>query len=127
VLSLAAVRATLEHVLTDEAFERMIALGERFERGVQEAIEASALPWHVTRLGARVEYLFRSERPVTGSDAAAGGDHLLDRLIHLYALNRGILLTPFHNMALMSPATSETDVDRHTEVFGEAARELVGA
>ena len=127
VLSLAAVRATLEHVLTDNAFERMIALGERFEHGVQEAIDTNSLSWHVTRLGARVEYLFRPERPVTGSDAAAGGDHLLDRLIHLYALNRGILLTPFHNMALMSPATSETDVDRHTEVFGEAARELVGA
>ena len=46
--------------------------------------------------------------------------------IHLYALNRGILLTPFHNMALMSPATTEADVDRHTEVFAEAARELAG-
>jgi glutamate-1-semialdehyde 2,1-aminomutase len=63
---------------------------------------------------------------VTGSDAAAGADHLLDRLIHLYCLNRGILLTPFHNMALMSPATTDEDVDRHTEVFSEAARELTG-
>jgi glutamate-1-semialdehyde 2,1-aminomutase len=126
VLSLAAVRATLEHVLTDEGFARMIDLGERFERGVQEAIDGNALPWHVTRLGCRVEYLFRPDRPVTGSEAAAGGDHLLDRLIHLYALNRGILLTPFHNMALMSPATTEADVDLHTEVFGAAARELAG-
>ena len=124
VLSLAAVRATLEHVLTDEAFVRMIVLGERFEQGVQGVIDASGLPWHVTRLGCRVEYLFRPERPVTGSDAAAGGDHLLDRLIHLYALNRGVLLTPFHNMALMSPATTEADVDLHTEVFGEIAGEL---
>jgi glutamate-1-semialdehyde aminotransferase len=72
----------------------------------------------------RVEYLFRPERPVTGSDAAAGGDPLLDRLLHLYALNRGVLLTPFHNMALMSPATTEADVDLHTEVFGEIAGEL---
>ena len=126
VLSLAAVQATLEHVLTDGAFARMIELGERFERGVQEAIDAHGLPWHVTRLGCRVEYLFRAERPVTGSDAAAGADGLLDRLIHLYALNRGILLTPFHNMALMSPATTEADVDRHTEVFAEAAAELTG-
>jgi len=124
VLSLAATRATLSEVLTDEAFERMIALGERFERGVAEAIERHGLPWHVTRLGCRVEYLFRAERPRTGSDAAAGGNALLDRLIHLYALNRGILLTPFHNMALMSPATTEEDVDRHTAVFNEAAREL---
>jgi glutamate-1-semialdehyde 2,1-aminomutase len=126
VLSLAAVRATLEHVLTEEAFGRMIALGERFEEGVQAVIDEFSLPWHVTRLGCRVEYLFRPERPMTGSDAAAGGDHLLDRLIHLYALNRGVLLTPFHNMALMSPATTEEDVDRHTEVFGELAGELTG-
>ena len=124
-LSLAAVRATLTHVLTDEAFARMIALGERFEQGVAETIAAHELPWHVTRLGCRVEYLFRAERPRTGSEAAAGVDHRLDRLIHLYALNRGVLLTPFHNMALMSPATTEADVDRHTEVFGEAVSELM--
>jgi glutamate-1-semialdehyde 2,1-aminomutase len=125
VLSLAATRATLAEVLTDEAFERMIALGERFESGVAGAIERHGLPWHVTRLGCRVEYLFRPERPRNGSEAAAGGDPELDRLIHLYALNRGILLTPFHNMALMSPATTEADVDVHTAVFDEAARELV--
>ena len=84
-------------------------------------IERHGLPWHVTRLGCRVEYLFRPERPRDGSEAAAGGDPLLDRLIHLYALNRGILLTPFHNMALMSPTTTEADVDLHTEVFDQAA------
>jgi glutamate-1-semialdehyde 2,1-aminomutase len=124
VLSLAATRATLAEVLTDEAFERMIALGEHFEAGVADAIDRHGLPWHVTRLGCRVEYLFRPERPRTGSEAAAGGNALLDRLIHLYALNRGILLTPFHNMALMSPATTEADVDLHTTVFDEAAGEL---
>jgi glutamate-1-semialdehyde 2,1-aminomutase len=124
VLSLAATHATLAEVLTDAAFERMIALGDRFEAGVADAIERHGLPWHVTRIGCRVEYLFRSERPRNGSEAAAGGDAKLDRLIHLYALNRGILLTPFHNMALISPATTEKDVDRHTEVFEEAAREL---
>ena len=125
-LSLAAIRATLSEVLTDEAFARMIELGERFEQGVASAIADAGIPWHVTRLGCRVEYLFRPERPRTGSEAAAGTDHLLDRLMHLYMLNRGILLTPFHNMALMSPATSEADVDRHTEVFREAVAEIVG-
>jgi glutamate-1-semialdehyde 2,1-aminomutase len=124
VLSLAAMRATLADVLTDDAFARMITLGERFERGVAEAIERHGLPWHVTRLGCRVEYLFSRERPRSGSEAAAGGDPELDRLTHLYALNRGILLTPFHNMALMSPATTEEDVDAHTAVFDEAAQEL---
>ena len=124
VLSLAAMRATLGEVLTDAAFERMIALGERFEAGVEEVIERHDLPWHVTRIGCRAEYLFRREPPQNGSEAAAGADPELDRLAHLWALNRGILLTPFHNMALMCPATSEEDVDRHTEVFGELAAAL---
>jgi glutamate-1-semialdehyde aminotransferase len=127
VLSLAAMRATLDEVLTDDAFARMIELGERFEAGVQSSIDEHALPWHVTRLGCRVEYLFRPERPRNGSEAAAGGDTLLDRLVHLWALNRGILLTPFHNMALMSPATTAADVDRHTEVFAEVAAAIAAA
>ncbi|HEY2936448.1 MAG TPA: aspartate aminotransferase family protein [Gaiellaceae bacterium] len=127
VLSLAAMRATLAEVLTDAAFARMIQLGERFEAGVQSAIDRHELPWHVTRLGCRVEYLFRPERPRTGAEAAAGAHAELDRFVHLYALNRGILLTPFHNMALMSPATTEEDVDRHTAVFEEATAELATA
>jgi glutamate-1-semialdehyde 2,1-aminomutase len=124
VLSLAAMRATLGEVLTDEAFAQMIALGGRFEAGVQGVIERHRLPWHVTRIGCRVEYLFRPDRPRTGSDAADGGDPLLDRLAHLWALNRGILLTPFHNMALMCPSTTEEDVELHTEVFDQLARAL---
>lgn len=124
VLSLVAMRATLEHVLDEPAYAHMIRLGERFEAGVAAMIAEHDLPWHVTRLGCRAEYLFRPERPRTGAEAAAGIDHALDRLIHLYALNRGVLLTPFHNMALMSPATTEEDVDRHTAVFGDAVAEL---
>jgi glutamate-1-semialdehyde 2,1-aminomutase len=125
-LSLAAMRATLENVLTDEAFERMIALGERFEAGVGEVISDREVPWHVTRLGCRVEYAFRSTPPRNGSEAAASQDHDLERFLHLHALNRGILMTPFHNMALISPATTTDDVDRHTDVFAEAVRELFG-
>ena len=124
VLSLAAMRATLSAVLTQEAFDRMTSLGARFEAGVAGVIERQGLPWHVTRLGCRVEYLFRPDPPRTGSEAAAGGDPELDRFIHLYLLNRSILMTPFHNMALMSPATTEADVDTHTAVFDEAAQEL---
>jgi glutamate-1-semialdehyde 2,1-aminomutase len=125
-LSLAAMRATLENVLTEEAFARMIALGERFEAGVREGIEASRLPWHVTRLGCRVEYAFSAVEPRDGGEAAAATDRDLDRFLHLHALNRGILMTPFHNMALMSPATTAEDVDRHTEAFAEAIGDLVG-
>jgi glutamate-1-semialdehyde 2,1-aminomutase len=119
-LSLAATRATLERVLTDEAFERMIALGARFESGVNDAIAAHGAPWHATRLGCRVEYGFRESPPRNGSEAAATTDRELERFLHLHALNRGILMTPFHNMALMCPATTEADVDDHTRAFGEA-------
>jgi glutamate-1-semialdehyde aminotransferase len=125
-LSLAAIRATLGEVLTDEAFARMIPLAERWTAGVEQAVAEAALPWHVTRLGCRAEYLFGPNRPRNGTEAHAAGDFLLERYMHLHALNRGVLLTPFHNMALMSPATTEADVDRHTETFAEAARELVG-
>ncbi len=126
-LSLAAMRATLAEVLTDEAFERMVELGERFEAGVQGVIESRGLPWHVTRIGCRVEYLFRPDVARNGAMAAAGQDEDLDTLIHLYMLNRGVLMTPFHNMSLMSPATTAADVDRHSEVFAQAADELIGA
>ncbi len=123
-LSLAAMRATLAEVLTDEAFARMIPLAERWTSGVEEAIAEAGLPWHVTRLGCRAEYLFGPDRPRDGTEAHAAGNFALERYMHLHALNRGVLLTPFHNMALMSPATSEADVDRHTEAFREAVHEL---
>jgi glutamate-1-semialdehyde 2,1-aminomutase len=113
-------------VLTDEAFARMIPLAERWTDGVQGVIDAHGLPWSVTRLGARAEYWFLPERPRDGGTAAAGVDHALDAYMHLHAMNRGILLTPFHNMALMAPSTTEADVDRHTEVFAAAVAELVG-
>ncbi len=124
-LSLAAVRATLGEVLTEEAFERMIALGRRFESAVAETIAEHELPWSVTRLGCRAEYMFQATPPRTGAEAAAALDPELDALLHLYMLNRGVLLTPFHMMALMSPATTEAHVDRHTEAFREATAELV--
>ena len=124
-LSLAAMRATLEHVLTDEAFSRMISLAERWTDGVKGAIERFGLPWEVQRLGARAEYWFCPWPPRNGGDAAAADDHELAQFMHLFALNRGVLLTPFHNMALMCPATVEGDVDLHTGVFEEAAAELV--
>jgi glutamate-1-semialdehyde 2,1-aminomutase len=125
-LSLHAMRATLENVLTEKAYGRMIPLAERFTAGVEDAIGERHLPWHITRLGCRAEYLFQPDRPRNGSEAAARTDDELDAFMHLYALNRGILLTPFHNMALMSPTTTLEDVDRHSKVFGDAADELIG-
>jgi glutamate-1-semialdehyde 2,1-aminomutase len=123
-LSLAAMRATLEKVLTQKAFDHMIPLAERWTAGVQNAIHEFDVPWHVTRLGCRAEYLFSRTRPRNGTEAHDAMDFELERFMHLYAMNRGILLTPFHNMALMSPATKEEHIDRHTAVFREALKAL---
>jgi glutamate-1-semialdehyde 2,1-aminomutase len=123
-LSLAAMRATLEHILTPQTFAHMIPLAQRFAHGVAEAISMSGLPWHVMRLGCRSEYLFHPHPPRNGGEAAAAADFELERFMHLYALNRGVLLTPFHNMALMSPATTEADIDLHTRIFAAAVKEL---
>jgi glutamate-1-semialdehyde 2,1-aminomutase len=119
-LSLAAVRATLGDVLTEPAFERMIALAKRWEEGVDGVIRGHDVPWHVTRLGCRSEYQFMPEAPRNGAEQHAHSDIELARFMHLWAMNRGVLMTPFHNMALMSPETSIADVDRHTEVFADA-------
>ncbi|HEX6586583.1 MAG TPA: transaminase [Solirubrobacterales bacterium] len=125
-LSLAAIRATLEEVLTDAAFDRMIRVAERYETGVNEVIAARRVPWHATRLGCRVEYHFRPNPPRNGSEAIAADDAMLGRYMHLHALNRGILLTPFHNMALICPETTDADIDLHTAAFDEAVATLVG-
>jgi glutamate-1-semialdehyde 2,1-aminomutase len=122
-LALAAVRATLSVALREEDFAVAIPLAERFTAGVAGVIEHSGLPWHVQRLGCRAEYWF-CPPPRTGAEAAAAVDEELDGFMHLWAFNRGILLAPFHNMALFSPHHSEADVDRHTSVFGDAVAAL---
>jgi glutamate-1-semialdehyde 2,1-aminomutase len=104
----------------------MIPMAERWTAGVEKVIKDFGLPWHVTRLGCRAEYLFGPNEPKNGTEAHDAMDFELERFMHLYAMNRGILLTPFHNMALMSPATGPDDVDYHSKVFREAVRELAG-
>lgn len=123
-LSIAAMKATLQHVLTDEFYARSVHLQERFTSGVESVIKEFDLPWIVKQLGNRSEYWFRPTPPRTGGEAFAAIDHDLDRYMHLFALNRGILLTPFHNMALLSPDSTEADVDYHTKVFREAVISL---
>lgn len=122
-LSTAAMRATLGEVLTPEAFDRMIALASRYTAGVQETLDALDLPWSISQLGARAEYRFARPAPSTGEASAAAADPDLEAYLHLALCNRGILLTPFHNMALMCPTTTEADVDLHTATF----RDVVGA
>ena len=124
-LSVAAARATLEHVLTDSAFAQMTALATRFTDAVTKVIEAHDLPWSISQLGARAEYRFVRPAPRDGTSSARAADADLEDYLHLYLANRGVLLTPFHNMALMSPATTAADVDHHSQVFEAAVAELL--
>ncbi len=125
-LSVAAMKATLGEVLTDDAFATMIDTATTFTTGVQTLFDAHALPWSINQLGARAEYRFASPYPRNGTDAAGAADGELEDYLHLYLANRGILLTPFHNMALMCPTTTTADVDRHHEAFEAAIVELLG-
>jgi glutamate-1-semialdehyde 2,1-aminomutase len=122
-LSTAAMRATLGEVLTEDAFAHMTTLATAFTEGVQATLDELDVPWSISQLGARAEYRFARPAPTTGEASAAAADEQLDAYMHLAMVNRGILMTPFHNMALMCPETSRDDVDRHTQVF----REVVGA
>ena len=118
-------RATLGEVLTEAAFEAMMALCDRFVAGVRAVLDERAVPWSIAQLGARAELAFTPDPPRSGGASAALHDSALEDALHLFLLNRGVMITPFHNMALMSPATTEADVDRHTEVFAEAVAALV--
>jgi glutamate-1-semialdehyde 2,1-aminomutase len=125
-LALAAVRATLSTTLRAPDFERMIPLAERWEAGVRDVTEECGLQWSVTRLGCRAEY-WPGSGDRTAAEAAAMSDDEATEYVHLHALNRNILLTPFHNMALMCPETTADDVDRHTSVFREALHNVASA
>ncbi len=123
-LAMAAVKATLSSTLRAADFAQMIPLATEWASGVRATIERHDLPWHVQQLGGRAEYWF-CPPPRDGAAAAAAIDHELDDFMHLWAVNRCILLTPFHNMALMSPHHTTADVELHTEVFAQAVEHLL--
>ena len=123
-VSMAGIRATLSEVLTPEVYPGMIDRATEWTAGVQAAIDEFGAPWQVTQLGCRAEYSFRASAPRDGREAADADDFELQQYLHLHALNRGVLMTPFHNMALMCPATTSADVDRHTVAFREAVASL---
>ena len=126
MLALAAMRACLTEVMTDEAYRHMFALADRLADGFEAAVAAAGLDWSVTRLGARAELIFRKEPLRTGAEAAASMDGDLEHAIHLYLLNRGFLVTPFHNMTLVSPATQAADVDGLVAATGDVLLQLAG-
>ena len=124
-MSLAAMRAVLGEVLTDDVFGPMQDLATLFASGVQSTIDGYNLPWSISQLGARCEYRFSNPAPKSGGESLKSSDPLLEDYLHLYCINRGILITPFHNMALMCPATTRAQVLSHDAVFLDAVRELV--
>jgi len=126
-LTLAAVRATLADVLTADAFELMIGLSTRYTAGVDMMIARYGLPWSISQLGARAEYRFTKPAPRNGTESHRATDVELENFLHVFLVNRGVLLTPFHNMALMCPDTTSADVDEHLEVLNAAVETLAGA
>lgn len=125
-LAASAIKATLETVLTEKAYSSMIAMAKRFEEGILSVIEEKQLPWSVIRLGSRLEYLFTQDLPKNGEEAYnAFHDNELHTYMHLAMMNEGIMITPFHNMALMCPQTAEEDVDKHTEVFRKIVERII--
>ena len=125
-LSMAGIRATLTEVLTEKAFEKMEKISIEWTRAVQAVIDEFNVPWQVSQLGCRAEYSFRSTAPRTGKEAADADDFALQQYLQLHAINRGVLMTPFHNMALISPETTLEDVSRHNLHFNEAVKALFG-
>jgi glutamate-1-semialdehyde 2,1-aminomutase len=125
VLSTAAMRATLGEVLTEENFAHMIGLATRFTQGVESVLEKYDVPWTIAQLGARAEYRFCSPAPRNGTESAAVHDDDIEEYLHLFLSNRGVLITPFHNMALMCPQTSAADVDLHSQLFEAAVAQIV--
>lgn len=123
-LAMAALRACLEQLMTPAAYGHMIAMAERLEDGLEQLIAAEELPWHVQRVGARLEVGFTREPPRTGRQSLAGLPPLLPEAIRLYLLNRGIVITPFHNMMLMSPVTPAAGVDRLGSAWAQCLTDL---
>ncbi|MEE2980242.1 MAG: transaminase [Pseudomonadota bacterium] len=120
-LAMRAMAASLENVMTDEAYAHMTEQATRLADGVSDIIAARDLDWGIGRLGARIEYRFHGREPANATEAQAGDDPDLDRLFRLYFLNRGILLTIFYNVSLVSPETSAADIDRHNDLFAKFA------
>jgi glutamate-1-semialdehyde 2,1-aminomutase len=124
-LAISAMHAMLGQVITHDAYRHMLELARRLVSGIGGVIATHRLPWHVTNVGARVEFVCAEKPPTNGSEARAAMHHPLEAAIHLALVNRGILLAPFHNMMLLSPVTTEGQVDRLVFELGNAVGELI--
>jgi glutamate-1-semialdehyde 2,1-aminomutase len=125
-MQFACLRATLDQVMTAKAYARMEKGAARLEQGLSEAIARHGAPWHVVRVGARVEFICASGPLRNGTEAAAAHQPRVESVIHTMLLNRGCLIAPFHNMMLVSPATKKRQIDHLIAAFDEALADLFG-
>jgi glutamate-1-semialdehyde 2,1-aminomutase len=125
-LQLHCMRANLSEVMTPANYKHMLDLSERLARGVEAEIRRRNVPWHVSNVGARAEFVCSPTRPKNGAEAKAAMRPHLELAVHLYLLNRGVLIAPFHNMTLLSPATTAAQVDHLVETVGSCLDELKG-
>ena len=123
-LAITAMDAMLSDVITQAAYDHMLYGAARLVAGLEQEIVAAGLDWHVTQVGARVEFLTCPTPPRNGGEAKAAMHPELEAAIHLFLANRGILLAPFHNMMLVSPVTSDEQIDRLVSGFTDCARAL---
>lgn len=123
-LQVAAVRAVLEHVLVDSAYEHMVALATQLAAGAREVVSKSGFAWYVEQVGARLEIMFAPRPPLNAAEVARDRNGPLESLLHVYFMNRGVLITPFHCMLLVCPATAQADAGRFLEVLGSFCADL---
>ncbi len=124
-IQLALMKSVLENYFTPDAFAPLIALAKKLEKGIADVIVKYSLPWHVVRVGARVEFMCSPNRPRNGGEAAQLIHRPIDQAVHHYLLNRGVIITPFHNMMLICPATTGDHVEHLVRRLDECACELV--
>ena len=124
-MAITAMHAMLGQVITRDAYAHMLSMADRLVAQLNGVISTHALDWHVSHVGARVELVCSAIPPRNGSEARAVMDHALESTIHLYLVNRGILLAPFHNMMLVSPVTQAAQVDRLAAELNSALTELL--
>jgi glutamate-1-semialdehyde 2,1-aminomutase len=123
-LSIAAMRATLEHVMTAEAYAHMESLAGALATGLQAVVDQYGMAWHVVRVGARVEFICAPGPLRNGTEAEAAHAPALEQALHLALLNRGCLIAPFHNMMLVSPTTTARQVESLCMAFEAAVASL---
>ncbi len=124
-LAVAAMRANLTEVMTDAAYAHMIALADRLAAALEAVVARRRLPWVVTSVGARVEFMLAPKRPADGGEAALIGDAEIEGALRLALIRRGVVITPFHNMMLIAPTTTPADVDRLVDAVDAILGEIV--